>query len=61
MCVIFTEERKVPLERDEWMTLPGLFPCTSRKQLRQQSGHLSKAEEQRQKDRYMLDTVSYYC
>jgi hypothetical protein len=63
MCIFgnmltFTEGGGVPPERDEWMTLPGLFPCTSREQLRQQSGRMSKAEEQRQKDRYMLDMVS---
>ncbi|KAJ4430038.1 hypothetical protein ANN_22246 [Periplaneta americana] len=51
------EKSKVPTERDEWMTLPGLFPSVSREQLRQQSGRLSKAEEQRQKDRYMLDNL----
>jgi hypothetical protein len=40
------------------MNLPGLFPCVSREQLKKQSGQLSKVEEQRQKNRYMFDTVS---
>lgn len=54
----FTEEGKVLLERDEWMTLPGLFPSTSHKRLQLQSGRMSKAEEQRQEERYLLNTVS---
>lgn len=51
------EESEGPPRRDEWMTLPGLFPCVSREQLKQHSGQLSKAEEQRQKNRYLLDTL----
>ncbi|XP_021916125.1 CWF19-like protein 2 isoform X2 [Zootermopsis nevadensis] len=51
------EEGKVLLERDEWMTLPGLFPSTSHKRLQLQSGRMSKAEEQRQEERYLLNTL----
>ncbi|PSN37445.1 CWF19-like protein 2 [Blattella germanica] len=44
-------------ERDQWMTLPGLFPTVTRDQLKQQSGRLSKAEEEKQKNKYMLDKL----
>lgn len=40
------------------MNLPGLFPCVTSEQLKKQSGRLSKVEEQRQKNKCMLDTVS---
>ncbi|PNF29390.1 CWF19-like protein 2 [Cryptotermes secundus] len=51
------EKSQVSSVRDEWMTLPGLFPCLSREQLREQSRHSHKTEEQQQKDRCILDRL----
>ncbi|XP_015594629.1 CWF19-like protein 2 isoform X2 [Cephus cinctus] len=38
-------ETQKPVERDEWMNLPGLFPCTSRSELRQSKTELTENKQ----------------
>lgn len=43
------------VEREEWMSLPGLIPCVSRNELKKVSKEKLEAEE---KQKFMLDRVS---
>ncbi|GLH06534.1 CWF19-like protein 2 homolog [Gryllus bimaculatus] len=44
-----------PAQRDEWMTLPALFPCVSRDQIRAQKRQEAPQDEETLKKKFLLD------